>query len=340
MDSNQKTPSQINQKYVELLEKSNVQYHKKRKFFQLRNFLLYSGFLAIAIISGILARNAYLAKKDLFENELTSIPFSKDKILIQSSEGVCYDLNTENTKKWLSHSGILVQIKPQSIQFISSGTPKLNRENNSYTLYTPSNKTFDLILIDGSIVKLNEKSKVFFNLFAQKNDLNVSINGEAYFDIAHQTKQSFKIKSNEFVVEVFGTEFNIKNRLNLINEVALVNGSVKVIGSKSEMFIVPGEKANYNYRTNKIDKSTANFIEILKWNSKFLHFTNERLDLLAAKIGDWYQVSFEFQNKNIQNLSFTGKIKQEDGLIHFLEMLEFTDGIKSKIEKNKIYLYK
>jgi len=103
--------------------------------------------------------------------------------------------------------------------------------------------------------------------------------------------------------------------------------------------MVPGDQVDYNYKTNKIDKSAANFIEILKWNSKFLHFSNERLDTLSAKIGEWYHVTFEFQNKNIQNLSFTGKIKQEDGLIHFLEMLEFTDGIKSKIEKDKIYLY-
>jgi hypothetical protein len=339
MDISSKTPEFINQKYIELLEKSNLQYHQKRNLFHVRNLILYSIILAIALAIGLLVRNDYVTQKDLFENQLAVTPFSKDKLLIQSSKGVYYDLQVTGTKKWLSEIGILVQLNPKSIEFISSGKTKLNKYNTSYTLYIPQNQKYDITLLDGSKVKINENSKIHFFLHTKPGEINVVLNGEAYFDITHQQEHSFKIKSREMTVEVFGTEFNIKNQ-NLLNEVALVNGSVQVSTNAQQTMMLPGDQVSYNYTTRKLDKKNADFIEVLKWNSKYFHFSNESLNSLTQKIGYWYGVTFEIQNQKIGKLSYTGKLKFDDGLIHFLEMLEYTDGIKSKVENNKVYLFK
>jgi hypothetical protein len=336
-------PNPLEQKYIELLEKSNMELHKKRNLFHVRNLILYSFILAIAVAIGILVRNDYVTQKDLFENQLASTPFSKDKLLIQSSKGVYYDLHATGTKKWLSESGVLVQLNPKSIELISSGTIKLNKYNTTYTLHIPKNQKYDLTLLDGTKVKINENSTIHFKLQTNSNESNVDIKGEAYFEIAHQTEHSFIITSKEFNVEVFGTEFNIKNDPDPdknSNAIALVKGSVKVSTQNEAVLMHPGDQVNYNYATRKLDKKNADFIEILKWNSKYLHFSDESLNSLTQKIGAWYGVTFEIQNQKLGKLSYTGKLKFDDGLIHFLEMLEYTDGIKSKVENDKVYLFK
>jgi len=339
MENSTQTPEHIKQKYIELIEKSNVQYHKKRNLFHVRNIFFYLLFIAIVLALSFYIRSEILSRRNLFENNLEETSFADDKILIQTPNGKLYEIDKNLSTEWLSEAGVLIQIKPQSIKFISAGNIDLNKHNNAYTIFVSETTPYNLTLLDGSNIKINKGTSVHFNLQPDIDDMNVEINGEAYFDITHQEEGTFKIKSKELFVEVFGTEFNIKNTTSS-NEIVLVNGFVKVSTQNQTVNMIQGEQVKYNIKTQKLEKNNADFLEALQWNSTYYHFSNEKLIDITLKIGAWYHVRFEFQTPELKKLSFTGKLKIDDGLVRFLEMLKYTDGINSKIENDKIFLYK
>ena len=141
-------------------------------------------------------------------------------------------------------------------------------------------------------------------------------------------------------IEVFGTSFNISNYTDIATSVALVDGSVKVNNSKNDSFYIkPGQQASLQ-KDNTILISDADFSKTLAWTSNQLYFTNEALVSITEKVGVWYDVQFKYKDISIEKIHFTGNLTKENGLIHFLEILKYTEGIDYKIGKKEVSLYK
>ena len=67
-----------------------------------------------------------------------------------------------------------------------------------------------ITLPDGSKVILNAGTTITYpNAFVSKNR-EVEINGEAFFEVAHDAEHPFIVKANQINVEVLGTQFNVK----------------------------------------------------------------------------------------------------------------------------------
>ena len=62
---------------------------------------------------------------------------------------------------------------------------------------------------DGSIVTLNRNSKLIFPKHFTKNVREVTITGEAFFDVKPNTSKPFIINAGNVQVKVLGTSFNV-----------------------------------------------------------------------------------------------------------------------------------
>ena len=81
-------------------------------------------------------------------------------------------------------------------------------------------------LPDGTTGWLNSNSSVKYNgnFIA---DRQITLSGEAYFDVFKDKKRPFKVKTNEVIVSVLGTRFNIASYENEKNvEVVLAEGKL------------------------------------------------------------------------------------------------------------------
>ena len=64
-------------------------------------------------------------------------------------------------------------------------------------------------LNDGTFVTLNSNSFLNVPEVFSKNERSVYLSGEAYFEVAHDKKSPFYVKTNNTTVKVLGTKFNV-----------------------------------------------------------------------------------------------------------------------------------
>ena len=330
----------IQQKYIQLLEKSNVDLHKSNTFFSNRNLLVYLG-VFFTIISLTSAYYFIQPQTDIFKDHLFATNYNTKHILLETEQGVFYQISKNTNKKWLANNGVFINVSNKEISFTATN-PISKKWKTSYTLWVPQGKQYKLINTDGTRVLINSNTQLTFSNTRITKYPNAILKGEAYFDVAHNPKQAYSIKASEMDIEVYGTEFNVSNhQKNNFTQLALINGSVKVTNPKNESkYVKPGQQATLYRENHNLIIDDADFIKTLAWKSDQLYFKDEALECIVEKVAVWFDVQFLYKNNSIKDIHFTGSLKKENGVIHFLEMLHYTEGINYKINDKEIILFK
>ncbi len=332
-----KSPEFIQDKYIQLLESANLELHKKSKVFTIKNIFVYS-----SIVAGLLVLLSFIyldnSTEDIFNNHLTKTALTTDVLLVKDAEGNYYKIPKDETIKWITNDGLFIEINEKELHFTATKTLS---NHNYYSLIVPQNRQYKLVLTDGTKIKLNENTTITFVNTRNIEKNNVILQGEAYFEVTHNPAHPFRVQASDIQISVLGTEFNVQNYIqNNKTQVALVNGSVKVGTGNSNTFIVPGQQATIVNNTNNIAISDADFDSILSWTTHQLNFSEKKLSEIVKVVGAWYRVSFYFSDEDMKNIHFTGNIKKQDGLLHFLQILKYTEGINYKINNDTISLSK
>ena len=74
-------------------------------------------------------------------------------------------------------------------------------------LSVPAGQRINIELADGTVVWLNSRTSIQYPAVFNGKERKVSINGEAYFEVAHNRKQPFIVETPKGQVEVTGTKF-------------------------------------------------------------------------------------------------------------------------------------
>ena len=89
---------------------------------------------------------------------------------------------------------------------------EMERETVQYnTLTTPRTGQYSLVLSDGSRVWLNSASSLFYPTAFHGRVREVSLTGEAYFEIAKNSSQPFQINVDSVTIHVLGTSLSIRS---------------------------------------------------------------------------------------------------------------------------------
>lgn len=328
----------IKQQYINLLEASNNRKTFNLKVFKINAILKY----AAAIILIISITSIFLISKkpkDSFANYLTETNYNNSDILIQTPEKEYFKITDSTSNKWLLNNGILVSVSPERINFIS--TDNLVSNDNVFKIIVPKGKRYSLTLIDGTDIELNSNSSITFNNSTILKQRKVDLTGEAFFDVAHNKNRPFIVQSSDLKIEVLGTEFNVSNyEKNGYTSTTLINGSINVSNPHGEnQKIKPGNQAKLYHNQNKIIVKNINIQNEVSWTMNRMIFENEKLENIIIKLDNWYNVNFILKDEKIKQFRFTGTLKKENELIHFLQMLKYTEGINYKIIDNQVELF-
>jgi len=106
-----------------------------------------------------------------------------------------------------------------------------NKQSNFTKVYTAQGGTKTITLPNQSIIDLNGASEISYNGRDWDKERAVNLKGEAYFKVTKGNR--FKVNTNQGYIEVLGTEFNIRNRLNT-TEVICYSGKVRVTDLNNE----------------------------------------------------------------------------------------------------------
>ena len=147
-----------------------------------------------------------------------------------------------------------------------------------------------LNLEDGTKITLNSFSKIITNDLST-DSREVVLIGEAYFEVSHN-ETPFIVKTDRGNVNVTGTKFSVKNRLNMPLQVALAEGKVIFKSDKKTITLRPGEIITAKDK-NTIFKSTAS-TAAYSWIESKLVFENEVLTTIITTLENQYNAKFEY----------------------------------------------
>ena len=168
------------------------------------------------------------------------------------------------------------------------------------TFTTDFSEKITVDLPDNSKVNLNALSSITFNKSDWKNNRNITLKGEAFFDV--EKGSSFNVNTTTGTVTVLGTEFNVRQRDNFF-EVTCYEGLVLVTYKNNKTKIKPGESflvLNDLVINNKTDYSKP------QWLSNTSAFKSLPLKEVIAEFERQYNVKVEAKNINT-DLLFTGR---------------------------------
>lgn len=174
---------------------------------------------------------------------------------------------------------------------VSLGIWKFNSGNSKSEFVYSSDKDLKVLnLEDGSKITLNSFSKLITNdLSADSRE--VVLIGEAFFEVSHN-ETPFIVKTDRGNINVTGTKFSVKNRLNMPLQVALAEGQVIFKSDKKTIILKPGEIITAKDK-NTIFRSAAS-IATYSWIESKLVFENEVLSTIITTLENQYNAKFDY----------------------------------------------
>ncbi|HZW38225.1 MAG TPA: FecR domain-containing protein [Ignavibacteriaceae bacterium] len=207
-----------------------------------------------------------------------------------------------------------------------------------YTLSTANGQRATMNLSDGSVISLNADSKLKYPNYFDKDSREIEFEGEGYFKIHPDKTRPFRIKCNNTITEVTGTEFNIKNRNHKFS-IAVVEGSVKMFSNKTsqEVAVVKGQMVSLKNSGSFSKPLKINVKHLLAWRENKLSFSRTPLNLAVKEIERCYSnVNITIVNDSLKHKTITG-VFDTGSLDEILSVLSITHDIKINKKGHQIY---
>ena len=187
-------------------------------------------------------------------------------------------------------------------------------------------------LPDLSIVTLNAGSKITYNKDDWESKRTLNLEGEAYFKVAKG--RTFEVITDNGIVSVVGTEFNVKARQNYF-EVKCYEGIVKVKSDTIIRQLVAGK----TYRLLNKRFTEAKTIDTKpKWINNRSAFEAIPIKNVIEELERQYNVEVTFKNIN-ENRLFTG-VFVNDNLENALNSITKPMSLMYKISSpNQVLIY-
>ncbi|PYF72620.1 FecR family protein [Pedobacter nutrimenti] len=183
-----------------------------------------------------------------------------------------------------------------------------------------------LLLPDGTRVWLGPGSRLDYpNRFNGEKRM-VKLEGEAFFDVVHDSNQPFIIQTDEVSTTVLGTSFNVRAYKGKENvEVTLVTGKVAVALKNKGKTLQNTIENNQQIIVNKADFSLVkrnypNASSYLNKRIGVFDYNGESLEFVVNDLKAQYGVEINIEPALLTR-SFYGELKMTDSLEHTLNKL-------------------
>jgi len=249
----------------------------------------------------------------------------------------------DKSKEILNSKGELISVQEKGSLLYKNNVKSEKLAYNK--LVVPLGKQFEVVLSDGTTVKLNAGTSFKYPVkFIDGNDRMVYLKGEAYFDVAKDVNHPFIVNTSDVNVQVLGTQFNVSSYSDddQINTV-LVEGSVSVskIDEKYQeekpSVIKPGFKAVWNKNQENITISKANTQIHTAWINGKLILKNTSFRIIRKKLERQYNVTIINNNSLLDEEKFNINFDAEN-IQQVLKTLNESFEIEYEIINNQIII--
>jgi transmembrane sensor len=256
---------------------------------------------------------------------------------INSRRGPQKDILFDKVLKWGLRIASLIVLPVLIYSGISTIRESALKKETWVEIKAPAWTRAQFTLPDGTVGWLNSNSSVKysgnFNL-----DRQVTLNGEAFFDVFKDKSRPFVVNTNEVFFKVLGTRFNIASYENEKDiEVVLEEGSLvfNIKNSQKSYTMVPNDLISYDKTVQDFSKETVQPQKYLSWTEGRLEFRNDPLDIIARRLERWYNIDIEL-NVNLKDDPRLRATFVNEGFEEVFDLLKRSLPIDYKIEKGNL----
>jgi hypothetical protein len=313
--------------YKNLHPAQNIIGRKKNSFLKVAAIII----LFVAI-GGATFLFFHSKQQDIFVE--TNIANTEGKIILANGE--IHEFKTENTNISQTLNGCLT-INSDTIVKESAKSKVLTQKMN--TIVLPYGKRLFLILSDGTKVWLNSGSTLSYPDSFSENSREVSLTGEAFFDVKHDASRPFNVVTKDLRITVLGTRFNISSySCNLNTEAVLVSG--KIIAGRNKIFsnkmeLKPGERITFDRQNETVVRDQVDSKLFTSWIDGYLLLENEPLPQILKKLERYYNQEFRI-DKKLEQIVFSGKLQLTDNVNKVIENLLYSTSYTAISEEGVI----
>ncbi|GGW22186.1 FecR family protein [Arenibacter certesii] len=196
-------------------------------------------------------------------------------------------------------------------------------------LYVPNGKKYRVYLSDGTQVILNSGSSLRYPVgFIKGHPREVFLKGEAFFSVAKDSTQVFSVISNEMVIKVLGTRFNISSYPGDPDiSTVLTEGSVQFYNTndpKNGAILTPGHMASWSREAGSFDINEVDVNLYTSWMDEELIFKSMSFENIIKKLERSYSVEIinndKFLDKEIFTASFNVDIESITNVMDYFKL--------------------
>lgn len=214
--------------------------------------------------------------------------------------------------RWAAAAAILL-MATCALVWYTKVLPHTPQADTYATLSNPDGQHSRIILPDSSVVYLGGGSSLKYvkNFLGAKR--TVYLDGEAFFEVVHQSARPFIVKSGEISTVVLGTSFNVKAfSVQKKVEVTVSTGKVGVMATvkgKSQLirYLTPDEQLTIDTKSDIYTFGTADAQSVSGWVKNDFIFHNTPLNEIALSLEHHYGVQIEFTEAELGKMRLTAK---------------------------------
>ena len=177
----------------------------------------------------------------------------------------------------------------------------------------------EYILPDGSVVALNSNSKLVFPKHFKGDTREVTIYGEAFFDVKPNPEKPFIINAGNAQVKVVGTSFNVSAYPETeMVEVVVATGKVQLISKNTEalsganlVYLIPGEKGTLFNKSSMPEKSENSNPNYLAWKTRDFIFNDIPLNEVFTCLEKTYHVKIQVTEPVLNDLKLNAQFDKK-----------------------------
>ena len=170
--------------------------------------------------------------------------------------------------------------------------------------------TRQLTLPDGSQVLLNQNSRLTYPATFADSNRQVTLAGEAFFDVTHSPTQPFRVRAGAVQVRVLGTSFNVRIAGDSVR-VAVRTGRVQVSATRQTIVLTPDQQTTYVAQGDTFRRAVPLVANQLAYQTGRLSFNSASLAEVVQTLRDVYGTDIRLLNPALANCRLTADFGPE-----------------------------
>ncbi len=223
----------------------------------------------------------------------------------------------------------------------SIGEDKEDMNVAMQTITVPAGQRVNLDLPDGSNVWLNAGTTMKYPVSFMKGKREVMLDGEAYFEVAHNEKSPFVVRTHAMDVEVLGTKFNVEAySKKAVFEASLMQGKIRVKSSHNEktaVVLLPNYKTTL--KDGRLVVHKIDDYNVYRWKEGLYCFKSKPFTQIMEDLERYYDLKIQVDKKSIESVALTGKFRISDGLDYALRVLQKDVSFTYRRDKDNDVIY-